>query len=102
MTPDEVDGIVLQPLSPALPDELARVERERQAEAVRRFRVGVVGRGHREIHQAVHLGARQRFAAVHAVEKALDAAVVQAGLGRGGHQSHVDLALGEPGLAVLR
>ena len=44
------------PALPALRQQFARFHMERQAEAVRDSRVRVIGRGHADVHQGVHLG----------------------------------------------
>src|SRR6185436_236837 len=72
-----MDGIVAPPLAPALLDHLARLGVERDAEAERRARVGIVGRGHAEIHDRVAFLPRQLLLLPHVVEEALDAAVVE-------------------------
>src|SRR4029078_10132339 len=48
------------------------------AEAERRARVGIVGRGHAQIHDGVALLPRQLLLLPHVVEEALDAGVVEA------------------------
>ncbi len=66
------------PVRPARIDPLARLQIERQAEAERRLRVGIVGRRHADVHDRVALGERQLFLAPTRLEEALDAAVVAA------------------------
>src|SRR5690606_18022462 len=73
---DEVDRIVREPAPPARRDQLARLEIERHAKAVRRARVGVVARGHREIHEAVHFGVVRPILAPEVLEEVPHAAVV--------------------------
>src|SRR5688500_8752065 len=72
-----MDGVVAPPLAPALLDQLARFGVERDAEAERRARVGVVGRGHAEIHDRVAFLPGELLLLPHVVEEAPDAPVVQ-------------------------
>src|ERR1700687_2812760 len=75
---DKVDRILLAPSLPTLFDHFAALEIERQAETKRRVSVGVVGRRHAEVHDGVAFAVRKLFLFPDVVEKALDAAVVEA------------------------
>src|SRR5438552_13982516 len=100
---DEQDRIVLEPALPAFFDDLARLEIEREAETQRRLRVGIVGRGHAYVHDAVTFRTREFLLAPDRIEKTLDAAVVEAlgqTLASAGGQ-HVEAAGTPLGQAVL-
>ncbi len=90
-----------QPLSPARRDQLAAIQRERQPKTVRGIGIGIVSRGHREVHQRMHLGAAQVLPSMDALQKTLDAAVVGTVLACR-HRAGVRLAIGEPRLSILR
>src|SRR5262245_58997140 len=79
---NQVDGVVALPTPPALRDRLAGLEVEGDAEAEWGARIGVVGRGHAEVHDGVALRGRELFLAPDALQKSADAAIV--------------LAIGEP------
>src|SRR5271156_5315725 len=75
---DEQDRVILEPALPAFFDQLAGLQVERQAEAQRCFRVGIVGRRHAYVHDAMTLRGRKLLLAPHVVEEAPDATVVEA------------------------
>jgi hypothetical protein len=56
-----MDGIVAEPVAPALFDEFARFGVEGDAKAERRARVGIVGGGHAEVHDGVAFRPREFF-----------------------------------------
>ena len=98
MTRDQVNRIVLEPLPPPFRNQLSGLEIERQSETVRRGGIRIVRRRHREIHQAMHIGAARLRLAPDALQEALDAPVVDAV----GRSACVDRALGAAGPAVFR
>jgi len=55
ITLDQMNGVMPQPLSPSVFQYLTRFEVEGQAKAVRCLWVRVVGGGHAQVHQAMHL-----------------------------------------------
>src|SRR5688572_5723658 len=73
-----MDRVMAAPVAPALFDRFARFGVERDAEAERRARVGVVGRGHAEVHDGVAFAARKLFLCPDFFEKTANATVVLA------------------------
>src|SRR5262245_37067161 len=73
-----MDRVVRVPLTPALLDQLARLEVEGDAKAKRRPRIRIVGGRHTQVHDAVALLAGELFLLPHLREEAPDAPVVQA------------------------
>src|SRR5687767_4727290 len=73
-----MDWVVAPPIAPALLDHFARFGVERDAKAERRARVGVVGRGHAQIHDGVAFAARELFFLPDGFKKTPDAPIVQA------------------------
>src|SRR5439155_1719174 len=78
---DEPRRVVPLPLPPALRKHFAGLEVERQAKAVGRCRIRIVGRRHAQVHDAVPLGHRQLRLLPHGREEPLHAPVVQAAPG---------------------
>ena len=78
---DEPHRVVPLPLPPALGKHFARLEVERQAEAVGRRGIRVVGGRHAQVHDAVPLGHRQLGLLPHGGEEPPHAPVVQAATG---------------------
>src|SRR5712692_4648126 len=75
---DEIDRVVLAPLPPALLDHLPRFQVERHAKAVGRARIGIVGRRHAKVHDAVAFGGGELFLPPHVRQEPSDAPVVLA------------------------
>src|SRR5262249_44166471 len=71
---DEQHWVVGEPALPARFYQLAGLEIERQAEAQRRARIGIVGRRHAQVHDRVPFSRRELLLAPDGREEALDAA----------------------------
>ncbi len=88
----QVHRVACAPVLPALRDHLTGLEVERQPEPVGRARIGIVGRGHAQVHDAVALGHAHLGLRPHRFEEGAHAAIVGAALDALFQLAHVHLA----------